>query len=156
MSADDTSPANFDRQIGLDTRGSGGTLTYSAFAGATQGVLSTNDTLTSNFTFVAARYDGTNVTLFVDGNQITGLDDTDSDATHHPTLRVGKNPFFDQFFDGAIDNAFVFDEALTDAQINDIRANGSTAILSISSIPEPSTAIFLALPWIALTFRRDR
>ena len=157
LSADDNDPGNFDRQIGLDTRGSGGALTYSAFAGQSQGVLSPGVTLTSDFTFVAARYDGTNVTLFVDGIQITGIDDTDGDLTHTNQLRIGKNPFFDQFFDGAIDNAFVFDEALSDSEINNIRLNGSSAILGGSTaVPEPNLALVIGSALATLALRRRR
>ena len=159
MSADDNSPANFDRQIGIDDRrllGAGGpTLySYSAFAGETTGVLASGVAASSAFTFLAARYDGNTVTLFVDGLSVTANDATDDDAIEYPQLWIGKNPSFNSSFQGALDNAFVFDEALSDAQIESIRLGGASAILTVA-VPEP-TAAGIAVGCLAATFLRRR
>ena len=154
LSADDNSPANYDRQIGIDDRPSS-TPRYSAFAGQSTTVLQSSTPIVPTFTFVAARYDGSDVTLFVDGNAYTATDDTDSDATHEPFVRVGKNPNFDSFFHGGIDNVFIFDEALSNAQLDDIRINGTSAILAV---PEPGfpITILLALPVAVWVGRRKQ
>lgn len=159
MSADDNSPANYDRQIGIDNRrllGAGGPAlySYSAFGGGSTGVLASGVAASSLFTFLAARYDGNTVTLFVDGQSFTENDATDNDPIEYPQLWIGKNPSFDSSFQGALDNAFVFDEALSDAQIEAIRVGGESAILTVA-VPEP-TSIGIAAGCVAATFLRRR
>lgn len=159
MSADDNSPANFDRQIGIDNRrllGSGGPAlySYSAFGGGSTGVLASGVSASSTFTFLAARYDGSTVTLFVDGQSFTTNDATDDDAIEYPQLWIGKNPSFDSSFQGSLDNAFVFDEALSDGQIEAIRTGGASAIMAVA-VPEPATTA-VAAGCMAVTFLRRR
>lgn len=159
MSADDNSPANYDRQIGIDNRrllGSSGPAlySYSAFGGGSTGVLASGVAASSAFTFLAARYDGNTVTLFVDGQSFTANDTTDDDPIEYPQLWIGKNPSFDSSFQGALDNAFVFDEALSDAQIDAIRTGGESAILAVA-VPEPATT-GIAAGCMAVTFLRRR
>lgn len=157
MSADDNSPANFDRQIGIDNRkligGSGPALySYSAFADGSTGVLSSGVHASSAFTFLAARYDGNTATLFVDGQSFIANDTTDDDPIEYPQLWIGKNPSFDSSFQGTLDNAFVFDEALSDVQIDSIRLGGASAILTVA-VPEP-TAVGISAGCLAATFLR--
>ena len=159
MSADDNSPANFDRQIGIDDRrllGSGGPAlySYSAFGGGSTGVLASGVAASSTFTFLAARYDGNTVTLFVNGQSFTTSDTTDDDPIEYPQLWIGKNPSFDSSFQGSLDNAFVFDEALSDGQIEAIRTGGASAIMAVA-VPEPATTA-VAAGCMAVTFLRRR
>lgn len=159
MSADDNSPANFDRQIGIDDRrigGSGGPalFSYSAFVGGSMGVLASSVAASSAFTFLAARYDGNTVTLFVNGQSFTANDTTDNDPIEYPQLWLGKNPSFDSSFQGTLDNAFVFDEALSDAQIEAIRTGGASAIMTVA-VPEPA-ATAIAAGCMVVTFLRRR
>jgi len=62
----------FDRQIGIDERDGG--FGYAAFTGV--GVLNSKTIQTGTFQFVAARYDGDTVTLFVDGQSFSSNDVT--------------------------------------------------------------------------------
>ncbi|MEM7248945.1 MAG: LamG domain-containing protein [Acidobacteriota bacterium] len=141
LSADDNSPANFDRTVGMDTRPSN---RYSAFlGGGGAGVLQdTEPVSTTDFTFVAVRYDGTTVTLFVDDRMVDASDNTDGDPTHHPTTWIGKNPNHDLFFDGVIDEVFIYDEALTDAEVEAIRLGVvvSTTDWTLSTVTDPANS----------------
>ncbi|MEM7246527.1 MAG: LamG-like jellyroll fold domain-containing protein [Acidobacteriota bacterium] len=123
LSADDADPGNFDRTLGMDTRPSN---RYSAFIGSGVGVLQDTEPVdTANFVFVAVRYDGTTATLFVDDRTVDATDNTDGDPTHHPTTWIGKNPNFDLFFDGIIDEVFLYDEALTDEELMAVQSGMS-------------------------------
>lgn len=158
LSADDSSPGDYDRHLGIDNRNlqgaSTGSLGYAAFGGGNDNshVLNSGIAPTAAFTFLAVRYTPTTVTLFV-GNQMYTLNATPTDLNQFPQLWVGKNPSYDSYFTGAVDNVFVFDQALTDTQVNSIRTNG---VLSV--VPEPGTyavcGSFLAA--FALVRRRTR
>lgn len=146
LSADDSSPANYDRQIGLDDRsnneptggGAGGTDSYTAFCGGSNSVLwSGQPVSSSDYTFVAVRYDGSRVTLFIGDKVFSANDTTDDDAVHHPQLWIGKNPVFDSFFHGYMDNVFVFNEALSNSQLTTIRTGGAPAIVAAGSVKSP-------------------
>ncbi len=158
LSADDNNPGNYDRHIGIDNRDLNGNgapgYSYSAFGGGGAGshVLPSGITISPAFTFVAGRYDGTNFTLFVGGNSYTAVDTTGGDAVENPQLWIGKNPFYDSFFNGSIDNAFIFDQALTNTQIASIQAGGKAAILAV---PEPASGGLIAAG-LALTGLRRR
>ncbi len=156
MSADDNSPANFDRQIGIDNRRlTGAGYSYSAFAGGSTGVLASGIAASTTYTFLAARYDGNTVTLFVNGQSFTANDTTDDDPVEYPQLWIGKNPSFDSSFQGSLDNAFVFDEALSDAQIDAIRTGGASAIMA-AAVPEPATSAVAIGCMAAASLRRRR
>ena len=160
ISADDTSPANWDRQIGIDNRDTNGNDTgafrYSAFSGGAIGsrVLQggPGSVPTNQYVFVAARYDGSTTTLFVDGTTASAIDTTEDDPNHESFSRIGKNPNFDLYFDGAIDNLFIYDEALSDLQIANIRNNGAAAI---QSVPVPAPLVLFISGLVSMfVFRR--
>jgi hypothetical protein len=48
-------------------------------------------------------------------------------------LFIGASPLFSNFFDGIIDNVFVFGDALTDEQLAFIRTGGIQAIMTAPS-----------------------
>jgi hypothetical protein len=48
-------------------------------------------------------------------------------------LHIGGSPLFSNFFDGIIDNVFVFGDALTDEQLAFIRTGGIQAIMTAPS-----------------------
>lgn len=139
----------FDRTLGIDTRGGG--LGWSAFTGS--GVLGSSPApfALDEWTFIAASYDGTNVTLTVGSEQFTAADNTDFNVGL-TFLALGGNPSYDENFDGLIDNAFVFSRVLSLDELNDIRVNGvSTAV-----VPLPATLPLLAGALGLLGWRRWR
>lgn len=119
----------FDRTLDLDTRGGSG-LRWSAFSGV--GVLGGSPVVADAWTFVAVRYDSAagTVVLNVDGVQYSTAGTPGSSS--RTTTTIGRNPGFDQPFDGLIDNVFFFDEVLSDARVEEIRLGGASAI-----VPEP-------------------
>ncbi len=127
---------NFDRSIGIDFRG-GTSGQFSAFTGA--GVLGNGGVAPLNqWTFIAATYDNTinSMSFWVDGTKLTTS--TNYDAAWD-FFDIGHNPSFGEFFAGKIDNVFVYDEALTDAQISALRLNGFNA----AAVPEPESLVLL-------------
>lgn len=114
--------AGFDRTLAIDNRGDGN-VDWSAFTGA--GVLSGPLATTNTWVFLAAVYDDVaqTTTLYVDGQSFikTGADQ----GAGHAFINIGRNPSFQSYFDGKIDNLFVFDGALNAQQISDIRFGGS-------------------------------
>ena len=54
-------------------------------------------------------------------------------------------PLFSVFFAGAIDNVFVFGDALTDEQLASIRSGGAAAIMTTAIKANPSILLLLLL-----------
>jgi hypothetical protein len=127
---------SFDRGINIDIRPGG---LWSAFRGTGVTGLGGSPS-TSGFTFLAGVYNqGTSSMMFyVDGAFINIATDFGSS---HPFFDIGHNPSFGEFFVGTIDNVFVFDEALTAIQIDDIRTNGFPP-------PPPSAVPVPAAVWL--------
>jgi len=76
---------------------------------------------------------------------------------------IGSNPRTlggSEFFTGRIDNVFIYDEALSESEIEDIRLNGASAILPIavpSLSPFGLSVLFTVLSALALAnYRRGR
>jgi len=126
LSADDGS---FDRGIDIDARGGGGD-TWSSFTGS--GVVSSGVTpSTSTWTFLAAVYDQSlaTMTFYVNDQAVTVAT---SFGTSHTFFDIGHNPDFGEFFIGALDNVFVYNQTLTPTEIAAIRTNG----FPTSPVPE--------------------
>ena len=131
--------AGFDRSIGIDSRGGSGSG-YAAFNGSGVSRVGAAPAL-DRWTFLAARYDESTaaMTFWVDDASVSLTSQFGSGNTF---FRIGSNPGFGEYFAGRIDNVFVFDEALSDAQIASIRAGGAAAIMPV---PEPEAyALMLA------------
>ncbi|BCG63256.1 MAG: hypothetical protein methR_P0952 [Methyloprofundus sp.] len=142
LSIDDASPGDFDRSIGIDTRGGGGTG-WSAFRGPTgSGVIGSGSrsVTTGQWTFLAVSYDESLQTMsfYVDGLAAITASTAFSTATN-TFFDIGHNPAYGEFFSGVIDEIFVFDEALSAGEIEDIRLNG------IGAVPELGTFSLLMI-----------
>lgn len=134
--------SNFDRSLGIDTRGGGGT-TWSAFTGS--GVTSSGQDITlDEWVFLAVVYDQPAGTLRLH------VGATNSSATTNfnegwTFTYIGDNPSFTEHFGGLIDEVFFFNQALTVEQVEDIRLNG---------VPSPGALGVLSLAGLAASRRR--
>lgn len=126
----------FDRTLGLDTRGGSGG--FAAFTGG--GVLNSNTNPAVGFDFIAVRYNGTTVTLTVNGTHFTGTDFTGSDVSHL-ALYIGGNPGHGENWKGQIDNVFVFDHLLNDQELDKIYQDGG---IDTNPVPVPATGLLMA------------
>ena len=120
----------YDRSLGIDWRGGG--TGWSAFCGE-GGVLGAVPNIVSQWTFVAVVYDqnAQTVRLQVDDMVLTKTGVTLGSGENQ--LFIDANPIFSEIFEGAVDNVFVFGDALTDHQLAYIRHGGSQAILTAKS-----------------------
>ena len=97
---------------------------------------------------VAITYDSGTTTrrMFIDGVEvITSAVGMSPNALRDIHIGSGQDDGNNFFWNGNIDDVIIFDEALTAAQINDVRLN---------SIPEPSAAGLFGLAGLALMLRR--
>ena len=116
----------YDRHLGIDERGGEG-FRWSAFTGS--GVFAGAPVVARAWTFVALRHDQTTgrLTLDVGAKRFRSEGAVFGDGFDHTT--IGRNPSFGGTFDGRIDNVFIYNEMLSDAQVDDIRLHGQIAIL---------------------------
>jgi len=124
----------FDRTIGIKEWNNGG-LSWQAFSGS--GQFLTGSSVTTDWTFIAVVYDQdkSSVMLYVDGNTWT---ETGSLGSGYDYINIGRNPKFGGYFKGIIDDVFIYNEALTKEQLDDIYQNG------IAPVPEPNTLLLLS------------
>jgi hypothetical protein len=145
----------FDRQIGIDSRN--GNAAWGAFTGSN--VLNTGlAPSTSDWTFLAAVYDQSlaSVTYYVNGQVFTA---SASFGASPSNFAIGKNLTFDSHFSGAIDNVFVYDDALNATQIDQLRATGfPNAQAPVAAVPEPGTWAMMLIGFGAIggAMRRKR
>jgi hypothetical protein len=117
----------YDRQLGLDVRGGG--IGWSAFCGPAGLVLGAVPAIKGKWAFVAAVYDQVAQTVKL---QVDDMVLTKTGVTLGPgqdMLYIGCNWIYQTYFRGAIDNVFVFGDALTDEQLAYIRSGGAKAIM---------------------------
>jgi len=134
-----TDNGGFDRAITIDSRGDtggeSGTGTYSAFNGTGALLNGTPASVADGWVFIAATYDhfAQETTLYVDNASFTEPGVTDPSQTF---TRIGAHPGSVEFFNGSIDNVFLFDRELTATEIGSIRTGGAPAVLALANDPE--------------------
>ncbi|GAB4451821.1 MAG: hypothetical protein OHK0029_01700 [Armatimonadaceae bacterium] len=146
---------DFDRTINVDIRDGSG-LRWSAFRG--NGVVGGPNVVAGEWVFLALRHNQTTGDWAFDVNDTRLILSGVTFGTGESVLTIGRNPNFDSPFDGRIDNVFVFNEYLTDSQIDTIRTGGSEAILSFASsnAPEPATFGLLLMGAVPFVVKRIR
>ena len=91
-------------------------------AGATLGssdvdTLGTAALTTNTWAFLTETYNGSTLTLYVNGTQVSSLAHTGNIATSTNPLQIGGDSIYGQYFKGTIDEVRVYNGALTAAQI---------------------------------------
>lgn len=131
----------YDRSIGIDYRGGG--TGWSAFCGSGQ-VLGAAPAIQQAWTFVAVVYDQVHQTVRLQVDDMVFTKEAAVLSKGQEQLFIGLSPLFGNFFDGIIDNVFVFGDALTDKQLAYIRYGGSRAILTAPrQRPNPGLLLLL-------------
>jgi hypothetical protein len=124
----------YDRQISATSMG--WSSNWSTFTG--NGVLNSGvQPSTTDWTFLAAVYDQAqrSVTLYVNGQAVSA---TTSFGGAPDSFTIGRNLTYLEYFQGSMDNVFVYDEALSADRIAQIRSVGFPAVAP-SAVPEPAT-----------------
>jgi len=141
---------DFDRTLDVDERDIG--EQWCMFLGLTDNGITCGGAVNiGQWVFLVARYNAASSTGQLTVNSTHFGPFPAIPGPGQSVTTIGRNPNFDSPFIGRIDDAFFFDEYLTDAQIDNIRQNG------LNPVPEPATfvlcsaAIALAL---AKKFRR--
>lgn len=113
----------FDRTIGMDKRSfPPGITSMTTFAGS--GVVGSGAVKYQQWQFIAASYDqSTNSGIFfVDG--VATSFSSSFGMTAQDFIMIGGNLGYAEYWDGQIDEVFIFDEALTASELAKIQANG--------------------------------
>ncbi len=128
----------FDRTLGVDTRG-GTSGAFAAFSNTGAGVLNSNILPTAGvgYDFIAVRYGSGQVTLTVNG---TNVSSAAANGSGNALLYIGGNPGFNENWTGLIDNVFVYDEVLSDADLQTIRVDGG---IVLGQAPEPLSLVLI-------------
>ena len=90
------------------------------------------------WSYVALTYDGSRLRLFVDGHQAASRPTTGPVTTARNPLWFGGNHPFGEFFEGLIDEARVYDRALSDAEI---RADMEKSVASGGAVRGRANAV---------------
>lgn len=105
------------------------------FDGTLQNIAGRSGSPVRAWSYIALTYDGARLRLFVDGSQVSSHATTGTiQATEHP-LWLGGNQPFGEYFEGAIDEARVYNRALDEAEI---RADMETPVLADSPARGPA------------------
>jgi hypothetical protein len=92
----------------------------------------------NNWSHLAASYDGANLRLFVNGNQVSSRAVAGNIATSSEVLRIGGNSIWGEYFQGLIDEVRIYNRALSVAEI---QTDMNTPIGTPSGNNSPSVSI---------------
>jgi hypothetical protein len=141
----------FDRTLTVDTRNSDGAVNWQMFTGGGTAHFpgAAGNVVPDAWTFVAVVYDmlANTSCLYVDGTYGCVGASPSTDALSVTT--IGRNPNFDFPCIGRIDDVFFFDEALSKAQLDDIRRDGI-------AVPTPATLPLVIAAAAGLVVSRRR
>jgi hypothetical protein len=145
----------FDRAIAIDWRAKGFDLSgnpnavgWSAFGGLEGKVLGAVPAILDQWTFLAVVYDQDAGTVKFQVDDMVFTKTGAKLGLGRDKLLIGFRPGtssfpFDAFFAGAVDNVFIFGDALTDEQLAYIRSGGATAIMT--AVPQIAQGILYLL-----------
>lgn len=141
----------YDREINIDNRG--GSTSWSVFNGS--GVTGSDVAPAGDeWTFLAAVYDqlAGEMTFYVNDIAITTA--TSFSAVSANIFDIGRSPGYGQYFTGLIDNVFVYDQALSQQRIAEIRSRGFPE--EVADVPAPGALGLLSLGFLGLMGLRRR
>lgn len=140
----------FDRTLGTDFRGGSAAGAYAAFTGV--GVFNSGIVpAMTGYDFVAVRYNAAGtMTLTVNGVHTSTVDNTDFNVGFSQ-LFIGGNPGFNEDWVGLIDNVFVYDELLSDAELAAIQQARGVPGFSSGQAPEPVSLALIGGGLMAMT-----
>ena len=137
----------FDRMLDIDTRDSDGIPYWSAFNG--KGVVAGGPFEYGQWVFVAVRYDQASGTMTLDVNGTFTNSTTSFGASSLNTFTIGRNPSFAAWFDGKIDDVFVYNGLLPNSYLDEIQKgarldvtggltlNGTLKLGAVTAAPTP-------------------
>ncbi len=121
--------------------------------GGTNSVASAPGALAAGaWTFLAVTYDGSNVRLYINGSRVATQAATGNITTSTNPLQIGGDNLYGQYFQGTIDEARVYNAALSQTQVySDMLAevNSATAPNNLSASAVSGTQVNLS--WQAPT-----
>ena len=123
------------------TSDSDGSPAAGAALGASSAVSHGTEQLrTDTWTHLAAAYDGSALKLYVNGKQISSVPYRGSITASNSPLQLGGDSNFGRFFSGAIDEARIYNRALTQSEIQtDMSTPIGAALVSITMTPNASS-----------------
>ena len=151
----------FGRTLGLDGRGNDAGTDYVAFDGVGGDGAPTDAPVSGGeigvWVHVAVVYDGASSGLYLNGVLAEAFTDNTTanyGSTGQTSLFIGSNNYYNEDFVGYADDIFVYDRALTAAEIDDIFTNGFGA--AVAPVPLPAGGVLLVAALGGLSARRRR
>jgi hypothetical protein len=121
------------------------------------GVVPSTASTSSNWTLVSETFDGTNQSLYVNGQLV--MTTADSPNASQPFVDIGRNANSAYPLRGLMDTVFFFDDTLTSTQMATVYAGGASGdgVLAVAgldgNVPEPATLVLVGLAGFILLLR---
>ena len=125
------------------------------FTSRDAGVASSSVLAPNTWAYLAATWDGTTQTIYVNGTKIATAALKGTIAPSSKPLRFGGNKIWNEWFKGAIDDIRIYNRALTAAEV---KSDQATAVSSLAAPLPPVTLPIPPLPPLprAESYRPDR